>query len=102
MLGSESIEEMFDQPGWSEEEVEDADEKDVNAHSECLLSNTDKNKQFVVDDESGKDVNGKLHENEKTQDEGNECLLNLFILRLGVIVIPINLLFEFLFFFLFP
>lgn len=61
MLGSESIEEMFDQPGWSEEEVEDADEKDINAHSESLLSHTDKNKQFVADDEVGKDVNGKIH-----------------------------------------
>lgn len=60
MLGSESIEEMFDQPGWSEEEVEDAEEKDVDAHSERLLSNTDKNKQFAVGDESGKNSTGKL------------------------------------------
>lgn len=57
MLGSESIEEMFDQPGWSEEEGEDADEKEVDVHSESL-SNVDQSKQFVADDGGGKEANG--------------------------------------------
>lgn len=49
MLGSESIEEMFDQPEWSEDDI---DEKD--GHSESLLPECEKNSQYLPDEENRK------------------------------------------------
>lgn len=54
MLGSESIEEMFDQPEWSEDDI---DEKDAN--SESLLPECEKNVRYLPDEENGKDAEGE-------------------------------------------
>ena len=46
MLGSESIEEMFDQPDWSEE---DLDEKYRDENSDSMLRECEKDDQYSQD-----------------------------------------------------
>lgn len=56
MLGSESLEEMFDQRDWSEEDVDE--EKNVDGNSESLLASIEKNDRFLPDEENVKDAEG--------------------------------------------
>lgn len=55
MLGSESIEEMFDQPEWSEDDLDDDGE---HVNSESLLQD-EKNQQYLSNEGSSKDAEGK-------------------------------------------
>lgn len=55
MLGSESIEEMFDRPDWSEDDMLDDDGE--NANSESLLEG-EKNPQYSSNNGSPKNAEG--------------------------------------------
>lgn len=57
MLGSESIEEMFNRPDWSEEEGEDDGER---VTSESLLQDMNKNSAYLPNDTPQKDTEGTL------------------------------------------